>query len=169
MHTYIDYICDASYVGSFYANEITQDSFETCPPLDIVLIGAHFPGYDPNEAELAFIRKAHSDCAAFLTICGGFVPAQLAGVLVGKTCTAPRFMVAELQKQDPRTTWVERRCNHDGKIWTSGALLNGLDMMREFMLMYWPELTKITIPLSGQPVRSAEYVGTDGFPVPLQQ
>jgi hypothetical protein len=76
-------------------------------------------------------------------------------------------MVPELQKQDPRTTWVEKRFVRDGKIWTSGALLNGLDLMREFMMVYWPELTRITIPLAGLPVRSVEYQGTDGLPVPL--
>jgi hypothetical protein len=101
-----------------------------------------------------------------LTICGGFVPAQLAGVLVGKTATAPRFMVPELEKQDARTNWVEKRYVRDGKVWTSGALLNGLDLMREFMLEYWPELTRITIPLAGLPVRDVDYHNTEGLSIP---
>jgi putative intracellular protease/amidase len=101
-----------------------------------------------------------------LTICGGFMPAQLAGVLVGKTATAPRFMVSELQKQDARTNWVEKRYVRDGKVWTSGTLLNGLDLMREFMLEYWPELTRITIPLAGLPVRDVDYPDTDGRSLP---
>lgn len=147
---------------------LATDSFETCPPLDIVLMGAYFLGYTPTEAELSFIRKAHDECTAFISICGGVFPAQLAGVLVGKTVTAPRFMVPMLQKEDPRTTWVEKRYVRDGKIWTSGALLNGLDLMRDFALEYWPELAKITIPLGGTPVRSVDYEGTDGLPVPLQ-
>lgn len=115
-----------------------------------------------------FIRKSHAQSSAFLTICGGFLPAQLAGVLVGKTCTAPRFAVPELQKQDPRTTWVDRRWASDGKVWTSGTLLNGIDLIREFMKTYWPELAAVAIPLGGFPVRSEEYVGTDGLPVPLK-
>ena len=130
-------------------------------------MGAYFPGYTPSEAELAFIRKAHDECTAFITICGGMLAAHMAGVLIGKTATAPRFMVAELQKQDPRTTWVEKRWVRDGKVWTSGALLNGLDLMREVALAYWPELASVVIPLSGIPVRDAEYQGTDGFPVPV--
>jgi transcriptional regulator GlxA family with amidase domain len=97
--------------------------------LDVVLIGASLPDYTPTEAELAFIRKTHDASLAFLTICGGFVSAQLAGILAGKTATAPHFMIPELQKQDPRTNWIEKRYVRDGKIWTSGALLNGLDMM----------------------------------------
>lgn len=145
----------------------TQDSFESCPPLDIVLIGAFYPTYKPIEAELSFIRKAYADCTAFLTICGGMFPAQLAGVLEGKTATAPRFIVPELQKQDPRTTWVEKRAVRDGKLWTSGALLNGLDLMREFIKEYWPELASVGAPLAGWPVRGLEYEGTDGLPVPV--
>jgi transcriptional regulator GlxA family with amidase domain len=81
-------------------------------------MGAYFSGYTPTEAELAFIRKAYTECSAFLTICGGMIPAQLAGVLEGHTCTAPRFLIPELQKQDPRTTWVEKRFVRDGKVWT---------------------------------------------------
>lgn len=134
-----------------------------------MLLGAYFPTYKPTEAEIAFIRKAHSESAAFLTICGGFLPAELAGVLDGKTATAPRFMVPELQNQDPRTTWVEKRYVRDGKVWTSGALLNGLDLMRAFMLEYWPQLTNIAIPLGGWPVRSVDYQGMDGLPVPVEQ
>lgn len=125
-------------------------------------------GYTPTEAELSFVRKAHEESTAFLAICAGFIPAQLAGVLAGKTATAPRFMLPELQKQDLRTTWVERRWARDGKTWTSGALLNGLDAMREFMHENWPELTAIGISLGGWPVRENKYDGTEGYPMPME-
>lgn len=120
-------------------------------------------GYTPTPAELAFISSSYSASTAFITVCGGMLPAQLAGVLVGKTATGPRFMIADLQKQDPRTTWVEKRYVRDGKLWTSGALLNGLDLMREFMKTYWPELAACSINLGGVPVRDVEYVGNDGL------
>ena|SRR6186713_1944239 len=131
-------------------------------------MGAYFPGYNPTEAELAFIRKAYDDSSAFITICAGFLPAQLAGVLAGKTATAPRFLIPILQKEDPRTTWVEKRYVRDGKVWTSGALLNGLDLMNAFMLEYWPELSKVGMSLGSWPVRSVNYPGTEGLPVPLE-
>ncbi|KAF1968164.1 class I glutamine amidotransferase-like protein [Bimuria novae-zelandiae CBS 107.79] len=133
------------------------DSYDTCPTLDIVLIGAYFPDYTLTEADLAFIRKTYDESAAFMTICGGFLAARIAGVLEGHTCTAPRYMIDILRKEDPRTTWVEKRACRSGKVWTSGALLNGLDMMREFAKTYWPELTEVCVPLSGWPERSLEY------------
>lgn len=135
------------------------DSYSTCPPLDIVLIGAYMSTYTPSEADLAFIRKAYADCTAFMTICGGVLAAQLAGLLVGHSATAPRFMIPLLREKDPRTTWVEKRAHHDGKIWTSGTLLNGLDMMREFGMAYWPGLTAMTTSLGAYPERSLEFEG----------
>ena len=65
------------------------------------------------------------------------MPALAAGVLEGKTCAAPRLMLEDLRKQAPGTKWVEKRFVQDGKVWTSGALLNGLDMMRAFALHTW--------------------------------
>jgi putative intracellular protease/amidase len=140
-----------------------KDSFESCPTLDIVLIGAYLPGYTPTPAELAFIAKSHDTCTVFLTVCGGFLAPQMAGVLAGKTATAPRFMVPQLQQQDPRTTWVEKRFVRDGKTWTSGALLNGQDMMRAFMSEHWPELTKVAEHVGAWPVRDVEYKGAEGL------
>lgn len=96
-----------------------------------------------------------------MTICGGVLPAQLAGILVNHTCTAPRFMVPIMQQQDPRTKWVEKRAYRDGKIWTSGTLLNGLDLMREFAKTYWPELAEVAVPLGGWPERSLDYESED--------
>lgn len=90
------------------------------------------------------------------------IPAQLAGVLAGKKATAPRFMIPELQKQDPRSTWVEERYVRDGKVWTSGALLNGLDLMREFMRTYWPELAEVSVRIGSLPERGG-YAGSEGL------
>jgi transcriptional regulator GlxA family with amidase domain len=116
-----------------------QDTFANCPPLDIVLMGAHVEvdNYAPSEAELNFIRKSYDDCSAFITICGGFLGPMQAGLFKGKTVTAPRFMLEQFRSSAPETKWVEERWHRDGKLWTSGALLNGLDLMRAFGTEYW--------------------------------
>jgi transcriptional regulator GlxA family with amidase domain len=114
-----------------------QNSFSNCPPLDIVLIGAAPMGYKETEAELGFIRKSYNDCSAFITICGGMRAALAAGILEGKTAAAPRIMLDLLRQVAPGTNWVEKRWNRDGKIWTSGALLNGMDLIRAFGEAYW--------------------------------
>ncbi|KAF2992988.1 hypothetical protein E8E13_000614 [Curvularia kusanoi] len=138
------------------------DSFETCPTLDIVLLGAYRTGFVPSASELAFVAASYETCTAFITICAGMIPAQLAGVLAGKTATAPRPIVPELKNHDPRTTWVEnKRVVRDGKLWTSGALLNGQDLMREFLRTYWPELAERPVRVGGVPDRAVEYDSSD--------
>ncbi|UQC83846.1 YjeF [Colletotrichum lupini] len=113
------------------------DSFESCPPLDIALMGAHDLKYKTSEAELAFIRKVYEQCSAFLTICGGMFPLLEAGLLAGKTATCPRMIVSAMKKSIPVVDWVETRWAHDGKLWTSSSLLNGTDMMRAFAEATW--------------------------------
>ncbi|KAH8657882.1 class I glutamine amidotransferase-like protein [Xylariales sp. PMI_506] len=118
-------------------NIISTDSFENCPPLDVVLIGAHLPPYVPNETELAFVRKSWENCSAFLTICGGIDVPLRAGILEGRTVTGPRAMLDMLRQLAPSTEWLEKRWVHDGKLWTSGALLNGADMVHAFAHEHW--------------------------------
>lgn len=138
-----------------------KDSFETCPPLDIVLIGAHAIGYTPDDTELAFVRKAWDDCSAFLTICGGMLVPLQAGLLEDKTATAPKFLLDNLRKEAPRTTWVTKRWVRDGKLWTSGTLLNGADMMTNFMKYHWGEgddtLVGFLSKLGAWPDRDVDY------------
>ncbi|TGJ81528.1 hypothetical protein E0Z10_g7229 [Xylaria hypoxylon] len=112
-------------------------SFETSPPLDIVIIGAHRFGYVPSEAELAFARKSFDECAAFIAVCGGVEIPRLAGLLEGKTATAPRPLLDVWRAQSPGTNWVEKRWERDGKLWTSGALFNGTDLVHNFVKQTW--------------------------------
>jgi transcriptional regulator GlxA family with amidase domain len=141
---------------------VIKDSFETCPPLDIVLLGAHNPVmHTLTEAELAYLRKSYEQCSAFITVCAGMLQAQEAGILAGKTATAPKFLIDQLKKEDPRTKWVEKRYVKDGKLWTSGALFNGVDLMRAFILDTWgkerKEMVELCLELGSVPVRSVDY------------
>jgi transcriptional regulator GlxA family with amidase domain len=142
-----------------------QDSFATCPPLDIVLMGAHDVGYNLNDAELAFIRKSFDECVAFITICGGFLAALQAGLLEGKTATGPRPMLDGLRQMAPGVKWVEKRWVRDGKLWTSGALLNGVDLTRAFATEYWggkDTLVEFCLELGSYPVRDVNYADVQG-------
>lgn len=141
-----------------------QDSFTTCPQLDIVLLGATKITYRASETEKAFLRKIHDTCAAFLCVCGGFEPVLSAGLLQGKTATAPRFLIPSLRESAPSTNWVERRYVADGKIWTTGTLLNGLDMVVAFGRSVWggqdgegPGIVDVMASAGGWPERDVEY------------
>lgn len=114
-----------------------QDSFETCPPLDIALMGAHDPNYHLSEGEGAFIRKTYENCSAFLSICGGVFALLEAGLLTGKTAVAPRMAYEMMKSAAPHVNWVDKRWTRDGKIWSSSTLLNGTDLISAFAKETW--------------------------------
>ncbi|KAG8628833.1 hypothetical protein KVT40_002698 [Elsinoe batatas] len=142
------------------------DSFMTCPPLDILLLGAHWsinqPTGIPNEAELAFVRHTYDHCTALISICAGMMIPLRAELLEGKTCTAPRILLDNIRKENPGVKWVEKRHvkAEDGKIWTSGTLLNGLDLMRAFVQETWGgdgSLAESLLTEGVWPVRDVDY------------
>ncbi|KAF2761694.1 class I glutamine amidotransferase-like protein [Pseudovirgaria hyperparasitica] len=135
----IHWVNETGGAGKLSPNLTLQatDSFETCPPLDIVVMGACEFAYTPTEAELNFIRKAYSDCSAFIAVCGGMMTPMQAGLLKGKTATCPLPILSQLEATAPETTWVRKRFHRDGKLWTTGTLLNGLDAMAEFADETW--------------------------------
>lgn len=123
-------------------------------------MGAYDVDYIMSEAELNFIQKTHDDCVAFLFICGGFLAALQTGLLKGKTATAPRPMIEYLRKANPEVNWVTKRWAHDGKIWTSGALLNGTDMTQAFVTKFWGgegSFAEFGLRLGGYPHRDVDY------------
>jgi transcriptional regulator GlxA family with amidase domain len=133
--------------------------------LDIVLIGTHDPKYTLNEAELAFIRKPYQESAAFITVCGGSLSGLQAGIFEGKIVTGPRPLIEGLRQAAPGVNWVEKRWVRDGKLWTSGTLLNGLDLIRAFVTEYWGgkgTLAEATLALGSYPDRDVDYKDVDG-------
>jgi transcriptional regulator GlxA family with amidase domain len=110
---------------------------------------------------MVFVRKAWEECAAFITICLGVAVPLQAGVLEGKTATGPRSMLDLLRKQAPGTNWVEKRWVRDGKLWTSGALLNGPDLIHAFVREHWgvgeEALATSVSRMCGWPNRDVDY------------
>jgi transcriptional regulator GlxA family with amidase domain len=128
-------------------------------------MGAHDSKYTLNEAELDFIRKSFNECEAFITICGGFLSAMQAGLLEGRTATGPRPFLEGLRQAAPGVKWVEKRWARDGKLWTSGALLNGLDLTRAIVTEYWggkDTLAEFVLALGAYPVRDVNYADVEG-------
>lgn len=129
-------------------------------------MGAHDSRYTLNDAELNFIRKSYDGCVAFITICGGFLSALQAGLLEGKIATGPRPMLNGLRQAAPGVKWVEKRWARDGKLWTSGALLNGLDLTRAFVTEYWggkDTLAEFALALGAYPDRDVNYADVEGI------
>ena len=84
-----------------------------------------------------------------------------AGIYEGKTVTAPRFIIDMLNEQSPNVKFVDRRWQRDGKLWSSGTLLNGLDCMQAFVRDTWGptkgDLIEAVLDLGAWPIRDEEY------------
>lgn len=82
----------------------------------------------------------------------------MAGLLKGKKATAPRGLLPYLQAKHPEVEWVAKRWVRDGKLWSSGAVMNGFDMMRAYMLETFPkDVVEIALRASDLHGRGAEY------------
>ena len=85
------------------------------------------------------------------------------GLLSGQTATAPRILLDMLRQQAPDVNWTEKRWqkSEDGKLWTSGALLNGTDMMRawaeENLVGDEQSLASVALKVGGWPGRNVDY------------
>lgn len=126
-----------------------QHSIETCPPLDILLIGGPAPSYRPSEPIQRFIQDQYEHLRAFLTVCTGYIPALYSGILDGKTATAPRGLLPMLKEEKPDVQWVEKRWVRDGKVWSSGAVANGMELMAGFMWDEFEEQRGLTEVMMG--------------------
>lgn len=123
-------------------------------------MGAHDFKYTPNETELAYIRKTYESCSAFIAICGGIQAPMQAGLLKGLSATAPRPLLPIAKQLSPDTEWHEKRWHNDGKMWTSGTLLNGNDLMAAFAQKYWggeESLAHWNVHMGHWPQRDVDY------------
>ncbi|KAF1951524.1 class I glutamine amidotransferase-like protein [Byssothecium circinans] len=133
--------------------------------LDILMIPGPPPGMRPEEEVLQFVR-GHVDAGVdLLTICSGVFVAGFAGVLDGKKVAGLRGVQGLLDKAFPEVEWVDRRYVQDGKVWSSGGITNGMDMVAVYMKNKWPgPLSDTVLALADVEVRPAEYgQGKVGF------
>ncbi|KAL8952908.1 MAG: hypothetical protein Q9222_001198 [Ikaeria aurantiellina] len=135
-------------------------SIATCPPLSLLLIGGPPPSYRPSPAVTAFIQSQYKHVHGLMTICTGYTAALYSGILDGMEATAPRELLPMLRSEAPNVKWVEKRCVRDGKLWTSGAVANGMEVMAAFMrseLEEQKELVEVVLGMSDIRVRGQGY------------
>jgi len=113
---------------------VPDHSFDTCPPLDYLLI----PGGWGTRKEVAnkelikFVKKQADSCKQLLSVCTGAFILQAAGLLKGKRATTHWRSLDRLRKfQD--VTVTEQRFVRDGNIWTASGISAGIDLALAFV------------------------------------
>ncbi|GJE84063.1 class I glutamine amidotransferase-like protein [Phanerochaete sordida] len=132
--------------------------FANAGQLDYLLVPGPSPAYQASAAEKAFIREQLPGLKALLGICtGSFVLAE-AGVLDGVTATATRGLLPRYREAAPQVKWVEKRWEVEGKIWTSGGVTNGHDMVAAFARKTFdPELVELVLTAADTGHRAQAY------------
>lgn len=102
-----------------------------------------------DEAVISFLQQRASQCKAILSVCTGSYLMKKAGLLAGRRATT-HWAALDHLRGDPEVQVVEQRVVHDGKIWTSGGVSAGMDMMLEFIADSFGEAVAAEIQLEAE-------------------
>lgn len=102
---------------------------DTCPPLDILLIGGPDPfTFKLNERFAEFIKAHVAAGKTVFTTCTGAWAIASTGVLDGKNATTNHGAVDLAIQQYPNVKWTkEKQWVVDGNFWTAGGACAGMD------------------------------------------
>lgn len=117
--------------SSFGESVVPTHTFETAPPLDVLLVPGGIGTRAPNlDEEIAFIKATYPKLHSLITVCTGAGLAARAGVLDGKKATTNKAAWASTTALGPRVKWITHaRWVQDGNIWTSSGVTAGIDVL----------------------------------------
>ncbi|KFY25147.1 hypothetical protein V493_04811 [Pseudogymnoascus sp. VKM F-4281 (FW-2241)] len=119
--------------SSFSESILPTHTFDTAPPLDVLLIPGGIGTRSPDpffDDHLAFIRSRFPKLRYLITVCTGAHLAARAGVLDGRKATTNKRAWADAPKYGPKVKWIAHaRWVADGKVWTSAGVSAGIDAM----------------------------------------
>ncbi|HEY0006896.1 MAG TPA: DJ-1/PfpI family protein [Pyrinomonadaceae bacterium] len=108
---------------------IADESFESCPPLDYLLIpgGQGTRSEVNNIALIDFVRRQAASCKEVLSVCTGAFILQAAGLLEGKRATTHWASLGRL-REFADVSVDEKRFVRDGHVWTAAGVSAGIDL-----------------------------------------
>jgi transcriptional regulator GlxA family with amidase domain len=109
-------------------------SFDTCPPLDYLLIpgGQGTVTESKNQALIDFVTAQAARSRAVMSVCTGSFVLHAAGLLAGKKATTHWSALPQLRALGDVEV-VEARYVQDGDVWTSAGVSAGTDLMLAFI------------------------------------
>jgi len=142
--------------GMIDAQIVATHSFQTAPPLDILVVPGGIGDLTLSEQKDRsiedFIVSRFNATEHVLSVCSGAGFLARAGVLEGRRATATKGTWDNVTRHGKNITWVpSARWVHDGKIWTSSGVSAGMDMMVAFLRHIYGD------PVVNNSVNNVEY------------
>ena len=107
-------------------------SFESAPPLDLLLIpgGVGTRAQMKNSEMLDYLRRSAPDCEWVTSVCTGSAVLEAAGLTKGKKITTHWAYISELRENAGEATEVLENVRYvrDGNLVTSAGVSAGIDM-----------------------------------------
>lgn len=112
---------------------VAEHSFDSCPPLDYLLVPGGFSAFDEmkNDRLVNWLRMRAAQCEHVLSVCTGAFILQAAGLLQGRRATTHWKGMDDLR--DLGVTVEKQRWVRDGNIWTSAGVSAGMDLTLGFI------------------------------------
>ncbi|KAJ3945275.1 mitochondrial aldehyde dehydrogenase [Colletotrichum fioriniae] len=121
---------DASHISKFCESVMPTHTFQTAPPLDVLIVpggqGTRNPGIS---TAIDFVKERFDSLQYLLTVCTGAGVAARAGVLDGRKATTNKLSWDQTIALRPQVDWIHKaRWVQDGNVWTSSGISAGIDL-----------------------------------------
>ncbi|TAQ84433.1 hypothetical protein B7494_g7241 [Chlorociboria aeruginascens] len=108
---------------------------DTCPPLDILLVGGSDPAYQLSERFQQFVRTHVESGKLLFTTCTGALAISPSGILDGRHATTNHVLLEMAKQVRPDVKWTgEKQWVVDGNLWTAGGASAGMDMIAHWVI-----------------------------------
>lgn len=109
-------------------------SFDTCPPLDVLLVpgGQGTRREVGNAALVDFVARQARTCSSVLSVCTGSFILHAAGLLAGRRATTHWGSLDRLRALGDVQV-VEERWVRDGNVWSAAGVSAGMDLALAFI------------------------------------
>ncbi|KAK2734697.1 hypothetical protein FQN57_001467 [Myotisia sp. PD_48] len=126
---------------TFSQSVVPTHTFDTAPPLDVLLVPGGFGTRAGNlEPLLAFIRRIYPSLKYILSVCTGSILLARSGILDGRSATSNKRAWKDVVKSSALVKWVpEARWVIDGNVWTSSGVTAGIDLIFAFISTVYGE------------------------------
>jgi putative intracellular protease/amidase len=117
---------------------VPTTTLDTCPKLDYLLVGGPDPAWtqDPSFPKYAkFVQERIPELKIVFATCTGAMVLGAMGVLDGLNATVNHQLIGPARQMCPKVKWTdEKQWIVDGKFWTAGGAVAGMDMMAQWVI-----------------------------------